>query len=117
MKRILYLTLAFLSICFVFLSTTYPQTGGTIAFIRGRAEIHLIEPGGSNDRRIWAIPRPELAATMGINGLAWRPDGKEIAFTSSHEAVQSLYLSDLYTILPDGSDLRKITNPPDASDF
>ena len=90
---------------------------GTIAYVRGGAEIHLIDPDGGDDRRIWSLPRPELAATMGINGVAWRPDGKELAFTSGHEAVQSLYQSDVYTIGPDGSGLRKITNPPAAEDF
>jgi TolB protein len=54
---------------------------------------------------------------LGINGLAWRPDGKEIAFASGHEAAYSLYQSDLYAIHPDGSGLRKITNPPARSEF
>lgn len=90
---------------------------GTIAYVRGGAEIHLIEPDGGGDRRIWTLPRPELAATMGINGVAWRPDGKEIAFSSGHEAAQSVYQSDLYAIKPDGSGLRKITNPPDPAEF
>ncbi|HEX8921756.1 MAG TPA: hypothetical protein VF766_09775 [Pyrinomonadaceae bacterium] len=90
---------------------------GTIAYIRGGAEIHLIEPDGSNDRRIWTHPQPEVAETLGVNGLAWRPDGKEIAFASGHEAQYSIYQSDLYAIQPDGSGLRKITNPPDHSDL
>lgn len=90
---------------------------GTIAYIRGGAEIHLIEPDGSNDRRIWTHPRPELAETLGINGLAWRPDGKELAFTSAHEAQYSLYQSDIYAIQPDGTGLRKLTNPPDHSEY
>ena len=90
---------------------------GTIAYIRGGAEIHLIEPDGSRDRRIWTHPRPDLAATMGVNGLAWRPDGKEIAFSSEHEAAQSLYQSDIYAIRPDGGGLRKITNPPDPGEY
>jgi hypothetical protein len=115
MKRIVFLA------SFVLLLIILPASGahaqGTIAYIRGGAEIHLIDPSGGNDRRIWAIPRPELASTMGIYGVAWRPDGKRLAFASGHEAVQSLYLSDIYTIEPDGSGLRKITNPPDASEF
>jgi TolB protein len=90
---------------------------GTIAYVRGGAEIHLIEPDGSGDRRVWSLPRPELAATMGITGVAWRPDGKEIAFSSGHEAAQSLYQSDLYAVRPDGTGLRKITNPPDPAEF
>lgn len=85
---------------------------GTIAYVRGGAEIHLIEPDGSRDRLIWTHPRPDTAETLGINGLAWRPDGQEIAFTSGHEAQYSIYQSDIYAIRPDGSGLRKITNPP-----
>ena len=90
---------------------------GTIAYVRGGAEIHLIEPDGTNDRRIWSHPRPDTAETLGINGLAWRPDGLEIAFASGHEAQYSIYQSDLYAIRPDGSGLRKITNPPDHSEY
>jgi TolB protein len=90
---------------------------GTIAYVRGGAEIRLVEPDGTGDRRIWTLPRPELAATQGVTGVAWRPDGEEIAFSSGHEAVQSLYQSDLYAIRPDGTGLRKITNPPDADEF
>jgi hypothetical protein len=105
--------------------TCFPSVGrqpaaagrGTIAYVRGGAEIRLIEPDGSNDRRVWAHPRPENAAEMGITGLAWRPDGREIAFSSGQEAAQSLYQSDLYAIRPDGTGLRKITNPPDSAEF
>src|SRR5947209_15700728 len=98
-------------------SVTAAPRRGTIAYIRGGAEIHLIEPDGSLDRRIWTHPRPETAETMGINGLAWRPDGKEIAFSSGHEAPYSLYQSDLYVIQPDGSNLRKLTNQPARSEL
>jgi hypothetical protein len=90
---------------------------GTITYIRGGAEIHLIEPDGSNDRTIWTHPRPELAATFGIYGVAWRPDGQEIAFASGHEVPYSLYLSDIYTIRPDGTGLRRVTNPPGRAEF
>src|SRR5947209_17233152 len=94
-------------------SVTAAVNRGTIAYVRGGAEIHLIEPDGSNDRLIWTHPRPDTAAALGISGLAWRPDGKEIAFSSGHEAQYSIYQSDIYGIQPDGSGLRKITNPPD----
>ncbi|HYX28954.1 MAG TPA: hypothetical protein VE863_10320 [Pyrinomonadaceae bacterium] len=94
-----------------------PNTRAAIAYIRDGAEIRVVNPDGSDDHRIWSLPRPDLAATMGINGVAWRPDGNEIAFSSAHEAVQSLYLSDLYAIKPDGSGFRRITNPPDPSDY
>ena len=86
-----------------------------IAYVRGGTEIRLIEPDGSNDRRLWTHPdaRPEL----GINGLAWRPDHKELVFSSGHAAAASLFHADLYAIQPDGSGFRKLTNPPDLSEF
>ena len=95
----------------------YPETPptGTIAYIRGGTEIRLIEPNGNNDRRLWT--HADAKEALGINDLAWRPDGKELAFSSSHAAVTSLFDADLYAIKPDGSSLRKLTNPPDYNEF
>jgi TolB protein len=114
---VIFFVFAFLQVAPAKSKTNQESNRGTIAYIRNGAEIRLIDPDGSNDRRIWSLPRAELAATMGINGVAWRPDGKEIAFSSAHEAVRSLYLSDLYAIRPDGSGFRRITNPPDPSTY
>lgn len=92
----------------------YPPSG-TIAYIHDGTEIRLIDPSGSNDHRLWT--HPDATAALGINDLAWRPDGRELAFSSSHEAASSLYAADLYSINPDGSGLRKVTNSPDRSEF
>jgi hypothetical protein len=92
----------------------YPPPG-TIAYIRGSTEIRLIESRGTNDRRLWT--HLDAQPSLGINDLAWRPDGIELAFSSSHAAATSLYDADLYAINPDGSGLRKITNSPDRSEF
>jgi TolB protein len=86
-----------------------------IAYVRGGTEIRLINPDGTNDRRLWT--HPDAKKELGINGVAWRPDGKELAFSSSHAAVYSLYDSDVYAIRPDGTGFRKLTNPPDRSEF
>jgi TolB protein len=83
---------------------------GTIAYVRGSTEIRLIDPDGRNDRRLWT--HPDLTQDLGIYEIAWRPDGKELAFSSSHEAVASYYHADIFAIRPDGTGLRKITNPP-----
>jgi hypothetical protein len=88
---------------------------GTIAYIRNGTEIRLIEPDGSNDRRLWT--HPDASKDLGIDSLAWRPDGQELAFSSSHAAVASLYHADLYAIRPDGSGYRKLTNPPDRNEY
>ncbi|HVG28657.1 MAG TPA: hypothetical protein VM864_02955 [Pyrinomonadaceae bacterium] len=92
-----------------------PPGGGTIAYVRGSTEIRLVGADGANDRRLWT--HPDLTEAIGVYGVAWRPDGKEIAFSSGHAAAYSLYHADLYAIRPDGTGLRKLTNPPDRSEF
>ncbi len=89
--------------------------GGTIAYVRGGTEIRLVEPDGANDRRLWT--HPDATEELGIFGVAWRPDGKELAFSSGHAAAHSLYHADLYAVRPDGSGFRKLTNPPDRGEF
>ena len=90
---------------------------GTIAYVRDQKEIRLVEPDGSNDRLLWAHPRPDIAENLGIVDLAWRPDGRELAFASQHEATHSLFESDLYAIRPNGSGLRRLTNPPAVAEL
>jgi TolB protein len=104
--------LIYVVLCFC--SFVAAQTG-TIAYVRGSTEIRLINPDGANDRRLWTDP--DLSEDLGIYELAWRPDGKEIAFSSSHEATASLYHADIYVIRPDGSGLRRLTNPPSHDEF
>jgi hypothetical protein len=96
---------------------TVVSARGTIAYVRDHKEIRLIEPDGSNDRLLWAHPRPDVAENLGIVDLAWRPDGGELAFASQHEATHSLFESDLYAIRPDGSGLRRLTNPPAVAEL
>ncbi|MBA3514162.1 MAG: hypothetical protein H0T77_07305 [Pyrinomonadaceae bacterium] len=88
---------------------------GSISYVRGGTEIRLVEPDGTNDRRLWT--HPDAKEALGIYGVAWRPDGKELAFSSGHAAASSLYHADLYAIRPDGTGFRKLTNAPDRGDF
>ncbi len=89
---------------------------GAIAYIKlGGSEIRLIDSNGKNDRLLWT--HPDAKDPLGLFDLAWRPDGKELAFSSAHEAISSLYHADLYGIRPNGSGFRKITNAPDRNDF
>lgn len=88
---------------------------GTIAYVRNGSEIRLIEADGSNDRRLWT--HPNAKKELGIYDVEWRPDRKELAFSSGHAAVYSLYHADLYAIRPDGAGFRKLTNPPDRGEF
>ncbi len=114
-----YIGIIGLLVCSLSLPITYAQKdaarNGTIAYIRGSTEIRLINADGTNDRRIWT--HPDAKKELGIFEVAWRPDGKELAFSSGHAAVYSLYHSDLYAIKPDGTGFRKLTNSPDRADF
>ena len=92
-----------------------PNGGGTIAYVRNGTEIRLIDADGSNDRRLWT--HPDARKELGIYDVTWRPDGKELTFSSGHAAAASLYHADLYAIRPDGSGFRKLTNPPDRAEF
>lgn len=108
---LLLLTLTFLP----FYEHSTANGGGSIAYVRNGTEIRVIEADGSNDRRLWT--HPDAKKELGIYDVAWRPDGKEISFSSGHAAVYSLYHADLYAIHPDGSGFRKLTNSPDRGEF
>lgn len=103
----------------IFLLTGYRDTGlppaGLIAYVVDEKEICVIRPDGSGDRQLWT--HKDAQPHSGIEGLAWRPDGKELAFSSGHAAAASLFDADLYVIKADGSGLRKLTNPPDRSEY
>src|SRR5690606_33121574 len=75
-------------------------------------EIRLIEPDGSDDRRLWGLPNPESGDLFDLD---WRPDGGELAFISNHQAAYSIYEADLYAIQPNGTGLRRLTNAPDPA--
>lgn len=92
-----------------------PPPAGVIAYVRGGTEIRLIDPTGSNDRRLWT--HPDAKPDLGLYDLVWKPDGKELVFSSAHAATYSVYHSDLYAIKPDGTGFRKITNAPDRSEY
>jgi TolB protein len=84
---------------------------GIIAYVKGSTNnIHLISPDGAGDRVLWT--NPGLSAMNSVIELAWRPDGRELAFSSQHEQDCSWYDSDVYVIGYDGSGYRRITNSP-----
>ena len=92
-----------------------PLASGTIAYCRDGKEIRLIKPDGSNDHQLFT--HPDANASLGINDMSWRPDGKELAFSSGHEAAYSLFHADIYLIKPDGSGFRRFTNSPSRTEF
>jgi TolB protein len=84
---------------------------GIIAYVRPSThDIRLIAPDGTGDRLLWSAPTP-LSVYAPID-LAWRPDGRELAFTSDHEDQCSWYESDVYAIGASGAGYRRITNAP-----
>lgn len=84
---------------------------GTIAYIRNGTELHLVQADGSHDHIIWTAPAAGGFQSW-VRNPAWRPDGEEIAFASNMEQATSLLESDIYAVQPDGSGLRKISDPP-----
>ncbi len=90
------------------------SAAGTIAYVRATTsdEIRLIEPDGSNDRRLWALNEVDEEDILAVTHLDWHPQATALAFSSNHEYGCSLYDQDLYTIRPDGSGYRRLTNGP-----
>ncbi len=87
---------------------------GTIAYVAANGrELRLVRPDGGGDRAVWRLP--DTLHT--ITAPAWSPDGAEIAFASNHEMAVSFYERDLYAVAPDGSGLRRLTNPPAHADL
>ena len=87
---------------------------GVIAYVkRSTGDIHVISPDGTNDRLLWTNPDPDHTPIH----LAWRPDGRELAFSSQHEWTCSFYDSDVYAIRSDGTGYRRITNAPACAEL
>lgn len=113
----------FLRVIYVFGATVFlfanaysqSRLSDSIAYVRGGTEVRMISADGKNDRQIWT--HPDLSKAIGIYEIAWRPDGSELVVSAGHEAVASLYHSDLYTLKPDGTGLRRLTNGPDRNDY
>jgi len=89
-----------------------PTPGGRIAYIENRVRIRTIDGDGTDDQVLFGLT-PE--ATSGIQSVAWRPDGKRLAFTSGHEELCSIWLADLYLMDADGTDVSRLSNGPDCA--
>lgn len=95
-----------------------PAAVGTIAYVRGDGdEIRLIEPDGSGDRPLWAHGLADPYEQYAVWNLAWKPDGRELAFASTHENWCSLNASDIFAIDLSIRVVRRVTQAPACGDL
>jgi len=71
------------------------DSGGPVAPIK--AAVLVVDPDGQNLRQV-------SPSTVAAQFAGWSPDGSRIVFTSSEAQHQ-----DIYTVRPDGTDLRRLT--------
>ncbi|MDQ3459050.1 MAG: Tol biopolymer transporter periplasmic protein [Deinococcota bacterium] len=90
----------------------------TIAYASGNGdEIRLIDPDGTNDRRLWAHGLDDPEGIYEVWNMSWKGDATELAFVSTHENWCSLYQSDLFALDADGTDYRRVTQAPACADL
>lgn len=75
---------------------------------QNRMSIVVMNPDGSDRRPMWTSPNE----TGKLFGLAWKPDGSEIAFASTHEFTYSPFQADIYSLRVRDGQVRRLTNPP-----
>ena len=102
-------------------SMTYPALAGSIAFVGNDTAgnlktVNRIQPDGSGRQTLWTHPST-VPQTNAIADVGWKPDATELAFSSNHEEAYSAFNSDVYGIKPDGSGLRRITDPPSKAEL
>ncbi len=90
----------------------YPRLSGRLAFghitDQNRTSIVVMKPDGTNRRTVWTAP----SGNSKLYGLAWRPDGQEIAFASTHEFPYSQFQADVFRVRVRDGRVRRLTNPP-----
>ncbi len=90
----------------------YPDMPGWLAFGRINEQNHqsivVMRPDGTNRRTVWTAPESGTS----FFGLAWSPDGQEIAFASNHEFTYSRFQSDIFSVRVSDGRVRRLTNPP-----
>jgi hypothetical protein len=99
----------------------YADGGTAIAFVRTTAtdgdQIWLVAPDGSGAHPIYTPGTSAQYPQADIGALSWKPDATELAFSSDHESTCSVWQYALYSIRPNGSGYRRITNGPACADF
>src|SRR5512132_455415 len=72
-------------------------------------DIYVMGADGSNVTRLTDDPLPEFMP-------AWSPDGSRIAFVREADPVPAAFTG-IYTMNPDGSDVRRVSSSDGGSDF
>jgi TolB protein len=99
---------------------TWSPTGDKLAFERENCVdegdvstctsiLETVNAGGTGETTILSGNNPSPAAP------AWSPDGTKIAF-GGYPLYTNFGGGDIYTIRPDGSNMARLTNTPDADD-
>lgn len=90
----------------------------TIAYVTGDGdEIRLIDPDGSNNRRLWAHGYDDPNGVYEIWSMSWKPDATELAFASTHEDWCSLNDADIFVVGAGGEAYRRITQAPACAEL
>ncbi|HEX7000588.1 MAG TPA: hypothetical protein VF164_02730 [Trueperaceae bacterium] len=90
----------------------------TIAYVAaGGDEIRLIDPDGSDDRRLWAHGQDDPEGVYDVWTMAWNPQSTRLAFASTHENWCSLFGSDIFSIGADGTQYERITQAPSCAEL
>lgn len=77
-----------------------------------RAHVFVVDLGGLDDETGEADVQQVTESDYDDDGgLTWQPDGERLIFTSTrHERREHELTTDLFSVRPDGSDLRQITD-------
>ena len=92
---------------------TWSPDGSQIAFVSvdakgdGSNSIDVMNADGTNRHRI-----VKYGYNEGIRWTTWSPDGSRILFAHAGLPCNTYFCSQLYTINPDGTDLRQLTHYP-----
>ncbi|MBZ0136376.1 MAG: hypothetical protein K8I27_08390 [Planctomycetes bacterium] len=74
----------------------------------GRDQFEINAASADGSKRVSMFRHESLSVEN--YGLAWRHDGNELCFSSTHEMAHSYFSADLYAL--DEKGVRRVTNPP-----
>ena len=91
---------------------SWSPDGRWILFTKPGGKLYVIHPDGSGLRRIELDSGPGRSFAF---QPGWSPNGKRIVFSMALASAD--YQEDIFTVLADGTDLRRVTNTPDTEEF